>query len=78
MKAEEVARIIRPGTQLEKNGIRIHIHEVRNGEVLFQVFPDGVVWLNCLAGLRRMSIHNFRRVMEEDWEIIDEEESCGK
>ena len=51
---------IKPGMVIERNGIAIHVHMIKKGQVYFQKWPKDVENQNMFANLFRMPIQNFK------------------
>ena len=50
---------IEKGMKFRKDGIRIDVHDVKDGEVYFRRWPKGVQDQLFFEGLRRMSLDDF-------------------
>ena len=48
------------GMVIERNGIAIHVHMIKKGQVYFQKWPKDVENQNMFANLFRMPIQSFK------------------
>jgi hypothetical protein len=56
---QEVLVNIKPGIVLERNGIAIHVHSIKNGQVYFQRWPKNAEHQGMFVNLYRMTIKKF-------------------
>lgn len=57
---------IKPGFQVEENGVRIDIHMVKDDHVYFQRWPVGIMDQGVFDNLYRMPVAEFERQVALD------------
>ncbi len=54
-----MSKMIHPGQIYEKDGVRVDVHAVRDGEVFYQLWPAGVVEQMVWERLYRRTLEDF-------------------
>lgn len=57
---------LKGGVTIEKNGIRIRVHDVANGIVYFRKWPKGIEEQGFLENLYRMPVDEFENKLERE------------
>ena len=52
---------VEKGFCIERNGILIHVHDVKNGEVFFRKWPKGIEKQCLFENLFRMPVDEFEK-----------------